>query len=139
MKKPKTEMPSRQELQVQPKRELARKEEGTVPARMFAPATDIFETDQSLMVVLEMPGVSKDSVEIGVENDVVRIEGRVDLTKYEGLRPVYGEYNIGHYVRSFHVPRKIDQTGIKAEMQDGVLSVVLPKAEEAKPRKIKVG
>ena len=54
-----------QELQVQQKREVERKQETTIPARAFLPATDIFETDQSLTVVLEMPGVNKDSVDVG--------------------------------------------------------------------------
>ena len=81
-------MASPQELQVQQKREVEKKQETTVPSRAFLPMTDIFETDQALTVVLEMPGVSKDNVDISVENDILTIEGRIDYSKYEGLQPV---------------------------------------------------
>ena len=81
-------MASPQELQVQQKREVEKKQETTVPSRAFLPVTDIFETDQALTVVLEMPGVSKDNVDISVENDILTIEGRIDYSKYEGLQPV---------------------------------------------------
>ncbi|MGA2794696.1 MAG: Hsp20/alpha crystallin family protein [Roseiarcus sp.] len=127
-----------QELQVQPKREVEKKQESTVPVRSFLPVTDIFETDQALTVVLEMPGVSKESVEVGVENDVITIAGRIDFSKYEGLQPLYTEYNIGNYSRSFQISSKIEQDGIKAELKDGVMTLVLPKAEKAKPRRISV-
>jgi HSP20 family protein len=98
----------------------------------------VFETDQALSVILEMPGVDKDNVDISVENDTLTIQGRIDYSKYEGLQPVYTEYNIGHYVRTFQISGKIDQGQISAELKDGVMKLVLPKAEKAKPRKIKV-
>ena len=126
------------ELQVQQKREVETKEESTMPARLFQPQTDIFETSEALTLVLEMPGVDKGSVEVKVENDVLNIEGRVDFSKYEGLQPLYTEYNVGHYARSFRLSSKIEQEGISAELKDGVMTLVLPKAEKAKARKIKV-
>ena len=126
------------ELQVQQKREVETKEESTMPARLFQPQTDIFETSEALTLVLEMPGVDKGSVEVKVENDVLNIEGRVDFSKYEGLQPLYTEYNVGHYSRSFRLSSKIEQEGISAELKDGVMTLVLPKAEKAKARKIKV-
>jgi HSP20 family molecular chaperone IbpA len=126
------------ELQVQQKREVETKEESTMPARLFQPQTDIFETSEALTLVLEMPGVDKGSVEVKVENDVLNIEGRVDFSKYEGLQPLYTEYNVGHYARSFRLSSKIEQDGISAELKDGVMTLVLPKAEKAKARKIKV-
>lgn len=132
-------MASQQELQVQQKREVEKKQESTVPSRAFQPVTDIFETEQVLTVVLEMPGVVKENVDVSVENDILTIEGRIDYSKYEGLQPVYTEYNIGHYVRSFQISSKIEQSEISAELKDGVMTLVLPKAEKAKPRKIKVG
>lgn len=129
---------AQQELQVQQKREVEKRQESTIPSRVFLPVTDIFETDQALTVVLEMPGVSKESVEVGVENDVLTINGQIDFSKYEGLQPLYIEYNIGNYSRSFQISSKIDQDGIKAELKDGVMTLVLPKAEKAKPRRITV-
>jgi HSP20 family molecular chaperone IbpA len=129
---------SPQELQVQQKRELATKQEATVPARTYVPTTDIFEAEHALTVILEMPGVEKENVEINVEAGVLNIAGRVDFSKYDGMQPVYTEYNVGNYRRSFSLSNKIDQNKIAAEMKDGVLTVTLPKAEEAKPRKISI-
>lgn len=131
-------MDTQQELQVQQKREVESKQEATIPARVFVPATDIFETDEALTVSLEMPGVDKDKVDVKVENDVLKIEGWIDFSRYEGLQPVYTEYNIGNYARSFQLSSKIDQDRISAELRDGVMTLVLPKSERAKPRKIAV-
>jgi HSP20 family molecular chaperone IbpA len=129
---------SPQELQVQQKRELEKQQESTVPARTFVPNTDIFETEQSLSLIVEMPGVDKNKVDVSVEDGVLTIQGQLDFSKYEGMQPVYTEYNIGHYRRSFSLSNKIDQGRISAEIKDGVLSLELPKAEEAKPRRIAV-
>ena len=131
-------MASAQELQVQKKREVEKKEEATVPTRVFLPNADIYETPNDLKVVLEMPGIEKDDVEINLEDGALHIEGRLDLSKYAGLQPLYTEYNVGHYARSFQLSSKIDQSKIAAEMRNGVLSLTLPKAEEAKPRTIQV-
>lgn len=129
---------SPQELQVQQKRELETKQEATIPARTFVPTSDIFEAEHALTVILEMPGVDKENVEISVESGVLTVAGRVDFSKYEGMQPVYTEYNVGNYRRSFSLSNKIDQSKIAAEMKDGVLTVTLPKAEEAKPRRISI-
>ena len=99
---------------------------------------DIYETENSLYVLLEMPGVNKGNVGISVENGVLKVEGRLDFSNYQGLQPIYTEYNIGHYARSFSLSSKIDQSKIGAEMKDGVLTLKLPKVEEAKPRTIQV-
>jgi HSP20 family protein len=131
-------MTSTQELQVQKKRELENKEESTIPARVFLPAADIFEGENDLTVILEMPGVEKSDVDIHVKDGALNVDGRLDLTKYRGLQPLYTEYNIGHYSRSFHLSNRIDQNKIAAEMKDGVLTLKLPKAEEAKARTIQV-
>jgi HSP20 family protein len=131
-------MDARQELPVQKKREHETREETTIPARVFLPTADIFESRDALTVILEMPGVEKSNVEVRVEDGVLSVHGRLDLSKYQGLQPLYTEYNIGHYARSFQLSSQIDQTKISAELQDGVLSLSLPKIEEAKPRTIQV-
>ena len=130
---------SAQELQVQEKREVQKKEESTAPARFFSPHADIFETEPARTLVLEMPGVDKKNVHVSVEDGVLTVEGRIDFSKYEGMQPIYTEYNIGHYRRGFSLSSKINQNNISAEMRDGVLTLVLPKADEAKPRKISIG
>lgn len=131
-------MASKQELQVTQKRELEKKGETTMPARIFVPNADIYETKDGLSVVLEMPGVDRNSIDIRVEDDVLKVEGKLDFSKYEGLQPLYTEYNVGHFSRSFQLSNKIDQGKIGAELKDGVLSLVLPLAEKAKPRSIQI-
>jgi HSP20 family protein len=131
-------MNSEQELQVQQKREVEKKEETTIRARVYVPTADIYETQDALHVILEMPGVQKNNVDIHVEDDVLSVEGRLDLSKYKGLGPLYTEYNVGHYSRNFRLSNKIDQSSIGADLKDGVLSVILPKVAEAKPRTIEV-
>ena len=126
-----------QELEVQPKRELEKKEESTTPVRSFVPNTDIFETEDALMVVMELPGVDRGHTEITVEDNVLSVSGRIDFPKYEMLQPLYTEYNIGHFFRTFSLsPSSIDEQKISADMKDGVLTLTLPKAERSKPRRI---
>ena len=128
-----------QELEVQPKRELEKREESTTPVRSFVPNTDIFETDDALMVVMELPGVDREHTEITVEDNVLDVSGRIDFSKYEKLQPVYTEYNIGHFRRTFSLaPSSIDEQKISADMKDGVLTLTLPKAERIKPRTIQL-
>jgi HSP20 family protein len=131
-------MASKKELQVAQKRELDKKEETTIPSRVFVPTADIFETKDGLNVVLEMPGVDKNSVDIRVEDGVLKVDGRLDFSKYRGLQPLYTEYNVGHFSRSFRLSGKIDHGKIAAELKDGVLALTLPLAEKAKPRTIQV-
>ena len=131
-------MASRQELQVQKKREQETREESTIPARVFVPSADIYETQDALTVILEMPGVEKSNVDVRLEDGVLSVLGKLDLSKYQGLQPLYVEYNVGHYSRSFQLSSKVDQSKIAAELKDGVLSLKLPKVEQAKPRTIEV-
>ena len=131
-------MAEKQELQVQQKRELENKQETTTPARMFVPAADIYENQDALTVILEMPGVDRDHIDLRVEDGVLSVTGNLDFDKYKGLQPLYTEYNVGNYSRSFRLSSAIDQNKIKAELKDGVLSLVLPKAEKAKPKTIQV-
>jgi len=131
-------MAAKQELQVQQKRELETKEETTIPTRTYLPTADIFETQDALRVMLEMPGVEKTNIDVTVENGVLNVTGRLDFSKYNNLQPLYTEYNVGHYARSFRLSSRIDVSKIGAELTDGVLTLTLPKVEEAKPRTIQV-
>jgi HSP20 family molecular chaperone IbpA len=131
-------MAAENELQVQEKREVAKKEEATVPTRSYLPETDIYETGDALVIVMEMPGVDKSNLDIDLENDVLTVVGRIDFSKYEKLMPIYSEYNIGHYRRQFSLSNRVDQDRISAEVKDGVLTLKLPKAEASKARKIAI-
>ena len=132
-------MATAQELAVRDKKELVSKDEKTVPGRYYVPFADIYETDEALCVVMEMPGVERKDVDVGLENGVLRVDGRIDFSKYEGMEPVYTEYNVGHYTRSFTLSNKIDQEQISAQLEDGVLTLTLPKARQAQPRRISLG
>src|SRR6185437_3872839 len=101
-------MSGSQELAVREKQELAQQEEKTIPGRYYVPVADIFETDDALTLMLEMPGVSKNNLNVEIENDVLRVEGKIDYSSYKDVEPVYTEYNIGHYARAFALSNKID-------------------------------
>ena len=136
---PQETMTQSRALQPQEKKELVSKEETTVPVRYFVPTTDIFETEDALTVVMEVPGVGRDAINITTENDVLKIEAKIDPAKYDGMEPLYTEYNVGHFARSFTLSNKIDRQQISAKLEDGVLTLTLKKAKEAVPRKISVG
>jgi HSP20 family molecular chaperone IbpA len=120
------------------KKELESKQEKTVPGKYYVPYTDIFEKNDALVVVMEIPGVERKDLDINVEKNVLSIEGRINSSKYDDLKPLYTEYNVGHFSRSFSLSNEIDQSGITARVEDGVLSLTLPKAKEAATRRIEV-
>lgn len=131
-------MANGQELSLRDKKELVTKEEKTTPGRYYVPYADIYETEQALTLVMEMPGVEKKDISVDLENNILRVDGRIDFTKYEGMEPVYTEYNIGHYTRSFTLSNKIDQEHISAQLDDGVLILTLPKVKDAQPKRIAI-
>jgi len=106
--------------------------------RYYQPLADILETDQALLVTLDMAGVTKDRVEVSLEKNQLTIEGRIDTQRYEPLKAVYAEYNIGHYRRTFLLSQEIDREGIQATLNDGVLQLTLPKRAEEQARKVTV-
>jgi HSP20 family protein len=127
-----------QKLAVSEKKELAG-EEKTVPGRFFVPVTDVFEMeDGGLTVVMEMPGVRRENLDVSLEEGVLRVEGRLDFSGYAGMEPLYTEYNVGHYARSFALSDKIDQDNIDARLEDGVLTLTLPRSPAARPRRIEI-
>ena len=88
---------------------------------------------------MEVPGVEKKDLNVALENGVLRVDAQIDFAKYEDVEPVYTEYNGGHYTRSFTLSNKIDQERISAQLDDGVLTLTLPKAKETQPRRISIG
>ena len=126
------------ELEAKPKQKVERRDETTRPGTFFQPAVDIFETKDELVLVADMPGVPPDGVDVDLEGDELSIEGRVRSGEYDGLKPLYVEYGVGGYHRRFTLGEMIDRDGIKAQMQNGVLVLRLPKAERARARRIAV-
>ena len=127
-----------QELEVQQKKEVESQQEKTVPTRFYVPATDIFETGDALKVVMEVPGVPKEAVNVRIEDEVLSVEGRIETNNYDGLEPLYTEYPVGHFARSFTLPWQVDQGNITAHLEDGVLTLTLNKKPESKPRRIAI-
>jgi len=127
-----------QELEVQKKKELASQQEKTIPARFYVPSTDIFETSDALKIVMEVPGVPKDALDVNIESDVLSVEARIETANYSDLEPVYTEYPIGHFARNFTLPEQVDPHNITAQLEDGVLTLTLNKRPETKPRRIAI-
>ena len=127
-----------QEVTPREKRELTQAEERTEAGKFFSPYTDIHETDNAVVVSMEMPGVDKSSIDIRLDKGVLTVKGTIDPAKYESLRPISSEYNVGNFVRTFAVSTKIDSAAISAKLADGVLTVELPQVKEALARRIDV-
>lgn len=105
---------------------------------VYVPRVDILETSESITLLADMPGVDEQSVDIIIEKDVLTINGTVEPESYQGFRLVHADYGTGDFRRSFTVADEIDHDRVEAIVKDGVLKLVLPKAERAKPRKISV-
>lgn len=126
------------EMSVQDKKELESQKEQTAPVKRYVPATDIVETDSELLLYMDMPGVGKEDITVRLEKNVLKIGGKIQMSSYSELKPMYTEYNIGNYTRQFELSNKIDQEKISATVEDGVLSLVLPKVAELQPRTIQI-
>lgn len=111
----------------------------TQETRTWAPAVDILETPEAYVVKAELPGVPKDAVHITVENNVLTLKGErkleKDVTKenYHRIERTYGAF-----ARSFSLPTRVDHDGVEARFDQGVLTITVPKAAEAKPKKIEI-
>jgi HSP20 family molecular chaperone IbpA len=112
--------------------------ERTRQRRAYVPRTDIYETEDSIFVVIDLPGINKDNLLINLEKNILTIRGEVDDIDVEGYQASYIEYEIGDYERRFTLSNEIDIENIKATLKDGVLHIEMPKIKEAKTRKIDV-
>lgn len=112
------------------------REETRSQERYITPPVDIYETTNGLVVTADLPGVAKDGLDVRVENNLLTIRGKAAHAAPGG--PVYREYGLVNFFRQFELNEKVDQSKISAELKHGVLTLNLPKAEEAKPRKIDV-
>ena len=104
--------------------------------RYVTPAVDIYETDEGLVLLADMPGVEKDKLKVTVEDDILTIEGKV----MEPLEadPEWKEYTLNSYWRQFQLNDTVDQERLSARLKNGVLTLELPKAEKAKPKQVEV-
>ena len=127
-----------QEVALQEKKELAPAQERTEAGKFYSPYTDIYETEDAVVVAMEVPGVDKAAIDIRLEKSILTVTGNIDPKRYEDVSPIYSEYNVGNFIRSFTLSTKIDSDAISANVEDGVLTVRLPKAREALSRRIEI-
>ncbi|HEX9787481.1 MAG TPA: Hsp20/alpha crystallin family protein [Candidatus Binatia bacterium] len=124
-------VPQYAQNQEAPAREETRSQE-----RYVTPPVDIYETPDGLVVMADLPGVAKSGLDVRVENSLLTIRGEGAHSAPGDL--IYREYDLVNFFRQFELSDKVDQQKISAELKNGVLMVNLPKAEEAKPRRIDV-
>jgi HSP20 family protein len=104
----------------------------------FVPAADVYETPETVVLVMDMPGVCSECAHVNIIDDELVVTGHVTHGEDEDDYVLYREYDVGHYHRHFGLPEAIDRDNIEAVMRDGALMVTLPKVGEAKPRRIPV-
>jgi len=112
--------------------------EQTRAKRLFRPDVDIVERKDDIVIMADMPGVGKDSVDITLENKVLTIYGKVDAEIPEKHKLYLSEYGVGDYQRVFNINEEIDRDKIEASVKNGVLKILLPKSEALKTKKIEV-
>lgn len=125
-------------IQAKVKKEMKSPAEKTKSGLTFTPAVDIFETEEEITVLADMPGVIAKDLIIDLRDDVLTLTGEVAPPEGENETDVLREYRTGSYFRQFSLSEVIDQAKIDAELKEGVLRLVLPKVEPAKPRRITV-
>jgi HSP20 family protein len=112
--------------------------ERTRSRQVFVPRADIYETQDHVVLLVDMPGVASDGVDITLEKRTLAIRGYAAEQQHQNYRQVYAEYGLGDYERVFTLSEDIDRDGIEASQTNGVLRLVLPKAAPAKARKIQL-
>lgn len=112
--------------------------EQTRPGPVYSPAVDIFENDNAITVLADMPGVRASDLEIDLRENILTLTGRVARVASPKESNVLQEYRPGTFFRRFQLSETIDQPKIDAQLTDGVLRLELPKVEKARPRQITV-
>ena len=106
--------------------------------RAAQPPVDVFEDASCITLLADMPGVSKEALDIGLDGETLHIDGRVETPMPEGMEPVYAEVSVPLFRRTFTLSRELDMSKIEANLKDGVLTLRIPKREHAQPRRIQV-
>lgn len=129
---------ARTEIQKAEKAGVPTVAEQTRSGPVYSPAVDIFENDNSITVLADMPGVKPQDLQIDLRESVLTLSGRITMPESPTESDVLREYRSGTFFRQFTLAETIDQAGIDAKLADGVLRLALPKVEKAKPRQITV-
>lgn len=126
------------EIKVREKQEVASPAEQTTPGLVFTPAVDIFETEKQITLMADLPGVKAEDLVIDLRENVLTLSADAAPAGSDDEQPLLAEYESGKYYRQFTLGEMIDQDKIDAKLNDGVLSLSLPKVEKATPKKITV-
>jgi HSP20 family molecular chaperone IbpA len=108
------------------------------PVQTVVPPVDVFEDEAGITVLADLPGVGRDTLGVRIDGDSLVIEGTAQVPGPPDLQLVHAEAQVPAYRREFTLSRELDASRIEAQLKDGVLRVTIPKAEEAKPRRIQV-
>ncbi|MFD1579857.1 Hsp20/alpha crystallin family protein [Ramlibacter ginsenosidimutans] len=106
--------------------------------RYVVPPVDVFETEAAITLLADLPGVRRDQLQVRVDGDNLVLEAVADTAGPEQMELVYGELQCPAFRRQFTLSRELDAARIEAQLRDGVLRLTIPKAEEARPRRIQV-
>ena len=117
---------------------MDRDTEQTRDRRVFSPFTDIYETDQEIQLLIDLPGVKENDIDITLEKDILSIDASVEPEPMEGYSLTYAEYAVGDFHRKFRLTKMVDQNAIDASLKYGVLKVTLSKAASSQTKKITV-
>lgn len=107
-------------------------------ARPVAPAIDVFEDASGITLLADMPGVSRDALDVKLDGDTLTVEGRVELELPADMRAVWAEVQAPRFRRILTLSRELDSSRIDASLKDGVLTLRVPKQAHAQPRRIEV-
>jgi len=129
-------MRNTQEVANRPSDEMAPQSQAREPEYTLIPPADIFEDGDGLSVVLDMPGVSKDRLNVKADSNGLVVEGDAQISMPEGMEAVYADIRVTHYRRSFGLTGELDTDRIDASLKDGVLTIRIPKRAWLKPRRI---
>jgi HSP20 family protein len=102
------------------------------------PPVDVFEDDNGITLLADLPGVTRDNLQLRVDGDSLQIEAVASTAGPRNMELVYGEAQVPAYRRRFTLSRELDTARIEAQLKDGVLRLVIPKAEQAKPRRVEI-
>ena len=126
------------EMELQEQELVQEETERTRECRCFVPRTDIYEVEDEIILALDMPGINENAFEITLEKNILNVKGYAQIEDPDEFTLTLAEYETGDYERSFRVSDEIAKDKIEAVYKDGVLRLTLPKAEQAKARKIAV-
>lgn len=126
------------EMEIQEQELVQEEAERTRECRCFVPRTDIYEAGDEIILALDMPGINENAIEITLEKNILNVKGYAQIDDPTEYSLTFAEYETGDYERSFRVSDAVAKDQIEAAYKDGVLCMTLPKAEQAKVRKIAV-